>query len=84
MKPISFIIITYNRPGDTLELLQNIQSLNRAAELLEEVIVVNNASTDDYTAVKKYVSDHTNIPFPEPLISVLCNFIIYRQFIPQK
>ncbi|HZX57523.1 MAG TPA: glycosyltransferase family 2 protein [Mucilaginibacter sp.] len=63
MKPISFIIITYNRPGDTLELLQNIQSLDRAPELLEEVIVVNNASTDDYTAVKKYVADNTKIPF---------------------
>jgi GT2 family glycosyltransferase len=63
MKPISFIIITYNRPGDTLELLQNIRSLNRAAELLEEVIVVNNASTDDYTAVKNYINTELSIPF---------------------
>lgn len=62
MKPISFIIITYNRPGDTLELLQNIRSLNRAADLLEEVIIVNNASTDDYTVVKEYIT--YNLPFP--------------------
>ena len=53
MKPLSFIIITYNRPADMFELLQNISSLDRAVDLLEEVIVVNNASTEDYSAVKK-------------------------------
>ncbi len=63
MRPISFIIISYNRPGDTLELLQNIQSLNRAAELLEEVIVVNNASTDDYSVVRNYISNNPSISF---------------------
>jgi glycosyltransferase involved in cell wall biosynthesis len=52
MKPISFIIITYNRANDTLELLQNISSLNSAATLLQDVILVNNASTDDYSEVK--------------------------------
>jgi GT2 family glycosyltransferase len=63
MKPISFIIITYNRPDDTLELLQNIRLLNRAADLLEEVIVVNNASTDDYTIVRQYINAEPSIPF---------------------
>ena len=63
MRPISFIIITYNRPADTLELLQNIQSLNRAAELLEEVIVVNNASTEDYSAVRDHINNSPSISF---------------------
>ncbi|MCU0323007.1 MAG: glycosyltransferase family 2 protein [Chitinophagaceae bacterium] len=63
MKPISFIIITYNRAYDTLELLQNIGSLNGATELLEDVILVNNASTEDYSAVKEYIEDHDYIPF---------------------
>ncbi len=63
MKPISFVIITYNRPADTLELLQNISGLNNAAELLQEVIVVNNASADDYTPVKDYISQTAHIPF---------------------
>lgn len=63
MKPLSFIIITYNRPADMLELLKNISQLDRAAELLEEVIVVNNASTSDYSSVKSYIADHRNIPF---------------------
>jgi len=63
MKPLSFIIITYNRPADTLELLQNISSLNRASELLQDVVVVNNASTADYTEVKNYIKQTDSIPF---------------------
>jgi GT2 family glycosyltransferase len=46
-----------------LELLQNISTLDRAAELLEEVIVVNNASTEDYSAVKNFISSHTLLPY---------------------
>ncbi len=63
MKLLSFIIITYNRPADTLELLQNISTLNRASELLQDVILVNNASTENYDAVKNYVAENTAIPF---------------------
>jgi GT2 family glycosyltransferase len=63
VKPLSFVIITYNRPGDTLELLQNISTLNAAKELLQDVIIVNNASTADYTEVHEYVSLNTDLPF---------------------
>lgn len=63
MKPLSFVIITYNRPADTLELLQNISGLNRASELLQDVIVVNNASADDYSSVKSYIQQTPQIPF---------------------
>ena len=37
MKPLSFIIITYNRPDDMLALARNIAGLEQAAALLEEV-----------------------------------------------
>ncbi len=63
MKPLSFIIITYNRAGDTLELLQNISTLNNAVSFLQEVIVINNASAEDYAEVKKYISETPAIPF---------------------
>jgi GT2 family glycosyltransferase len=63
LKPLSFIIITYNRPADMLELLQNIAQLDAAADLLQEVIVLNNASTEDYAAVKNYIQDKNEIPF---------------------
>ncbi len=57
---MSFVIITYNRPADTLELLQNISELNRANELLQDVILVNNASSEDYSTVKQF--HHPNLP----------------------
>jgi GT2 family glycosyltransferase len=63
VKPLSFIIITFNRPADMLELLQNISGLEQAAELLEEVIVVNNASADDYSRVKNYINSTSSLPF---------------------
>lgn len=63
MKLFSFIIITYNRPADMLELMQNICTLDRAAALLEEVIIVNNCSTADYTAVKEFAAATPSLPF---------------------
>ena len=62
MKPLSFIIITYNRPADMLELMQNISGLEHSLDLLEEIIVVNNASTEDYSQVKDYAST-SPLPF---------------------
>jgi len=46
-----------------LELLQNISNLDSASDLLEEVIVVNNASTDDYTSVKDFINSTPVLPF---------------------
>jgi GT2 family glycosyltransferase len=63
LKPLSFIIITYNRPADMLELAENISQLDRASELLEEVIIVNNCSTDDYSKVRAFVKSTPHIPF---------------------
>jgi GT2 family glycosyltransferase len=63
LKPLSFVIITYNRPADMLELARNIAGMEGVEELLEEVIVVNNASTEDYSDVKKFITDHPHIPF---------------------
>lgn len=44
-----------------LELLQNIIQLQQADKLLEEIIIVNNASTVDYSEVKIFVSGISNI-----------------------
>lgn len=63
MKPLSFVIITYNRPADTLELLQNVSTLNSASQLLQDVVIVNNASADDYSAVKEFIKSTPAIPF---------------------
>ncbi|MFI5130837.1 MAG: glycosyltransferase family 2 protein, partial [Chitinophagales bacterium] len=63
MKPLSFIIITYNRPDDALELLQNIAGLDDAAELLQEIILVNNRSSASYTKVEDYINSQPGFPF---------------------
>ncbi len=52
---IDFVIITYNRPEDCLELLQNIVQLNDAAKLLNKVIVVNNNSPISYAPVEAWI-----------------------------
>ncbi|RYD98014.1 MAG: glycosyltransferase [Sphingobacteriales bacterium] len=62
LKPLSFIIITYNRPADALELLRNIVQLDRAPELLEEVVLVNNASTADYGEVARFAEAQVDVP----------------------
>lgn len=62
MKPFAFIIITYNRPEDTLELLKNIAQLDGADELLEEIVLVNNASTSNYSEVINYINQNRRLP----------------------
>ena len=63
LKSLGFIIITYNRPLDTLELLKNISNLDKASALLQEIIVINNASTEDYSLVKDFISTNPQLPF---------------------
>ncbi|ULQ53788.1 glycosyltransferase family 2 protein [Flavihumibacter fluvii] len=58
MQDISIIIITYNRPGDTLELLQTIEHLHHKMDILKEVILLNNASTSDYAPVVAFINQH--------------------------
>ncbi|RYD95338.1 MAG: glycosyltransferase, partial [Sphingobacteriales bacterium] len=62
MKPLAFIIITYNRPDDALELLRNIEQLEDADKLLQEVIIVNNASTSDYAAIESFANGVRRVP----------------------
>lgn len=63
MKPLSFIIISYNRSADLLELLKNISQLEQAEQLLEEIIVVNNASTESYDVVKSYIKNQVSLAY---------------------
>jgi GT2 family glycosyltransferase len=63
LKPLSFIIITYNRATDILELLQNIVKLEGAHDLLQEIIIVNNASPTSYETVEQFMKDYSKFPF---------------------
>ncbi len=46
-----------------LELLQNIVTLDEADSLLEEVIIVNNASTESYDGIKEFIAQQPDFPF---------------------
>ncbi len=60
-KRISILIITYNRPADLLELLQNISEQKDFDAVIEEILLLNNASTDDYTPVTQFIKQHTEL-----------------------
>ena len=59
---ISIVIITYNRPDDMLELIQNISSLEDQ-DLLADIVIVNNQSTKDYSAVEQLIGQNSHLPF---------------------
>lgn len=62
MKTISIIIISYNRLNDTIDLLNDIAVLNNP-ELLSEVIILNNKSSDDYSAINSFIKRYPKTPF---------------------
>src|SRR5580700_5296805 len=63
MKPLSFVIITYNRPEDMLALARNISGLEGISEWVEEVIIVNNRSTASYQPLEDFIAAHPHTPF---------------------
>jgi GT2 family glycosyltransferase len=63
MKPMSFVIITYNRPEDMLALAQNISGLEGFSEWVEEVVILNNRSTASYQPVEDFIAANPSIPF---------------------
>jgi GT2 family glycosyltransferase len=63
MKPLSFVIITYNRPEDMLELAGNISRLEGLTELVEEIIIVNNQSTLSYQPLEGFIAASPGVPF---------------------
>jgi GT2 family glycosyltransferase len=54
---ISILIITWNRPADLLELLMNLNDQQYKDEVLEEILILNNASTESYREVVDYVNN---------------------------
>jgi GT2 family glycosyltransferase len=63
MKPLSFVIIPYNRPEDMLALAENLSRLEGLDEWVEELIIVNNQSSVSYQPVEDFIASHPAIPF---------------------
>lgn len=63
MKPLSLVIITYNRPDDMLALVENISKLEGLDDLIEEIVIVNNHSSVSYKPVEDFIRQHPTLPF---------------------
>ena len=52
---ISILIITFNRPADVLDLLKDLNKQVYSDDVLEEILILNNASTESYEEVVNYI-----------------------------
>lgn len=59
---LSILIITYNRPEDTLALLANLHRQNNWEQYILEILLLNNASSTDYSIVTGFLHDHPEFP----------------------
>ncbi len=55
---VSILIITYNRAADLLELLKSISEQAHKEDVLEEVLILDNSSSDSYADVTGYIDAH--------------------------
>ena len=60
---LSIVIITYNRPDDVVELAESIKMQKGAAQLLDEVIIVNNQSAVSYQRLEQFIAGNPSLPF---------------------
>jgi GT2 family glycosyltransferase len=56
MLTVSIIIVSYNRSNDALELLKNIADFDNK-HILKNIVVLNNGSTDEYSAVQSFIKE---------------------------
>jgi GT2 family glycosyltransferase len=59
---LSLLVVTFNRPADLLDLLQSVAEQEGAADVLEEMLVLDNGTSVDYTQCWDFVSSHPELP----------------------
>lgn len=59
---ISILIITYNRPEDTLALLENLNTQVELGSHVGEILLLNNHSNTSYHTVTDYLQQHPELP----------------------
>ena len=59
---LSVLVVTFNRPDDLLELLQSVANQEGAAEVLEELLILDNGTSVDYSRCWDFVSQHPELP----------------------
>lgn len=59
---ISILVITFNRPEDTLALLKSIEAQNKPDQYVGEILLLNNNSSDSYEKVEEFIQSQSNLP----------------------
>ena len=59
---ISILIITFNRPIDTMALLESIKSQSELTKYVGEILLLNNDSTIDYSEVEAFIVQNPQLP----------------------
>jgi len=59
---LSILIITYNRAEDTLALIEDLKTQVNLSQHVGEILLLNNASTTDYTVIDQFLQDNPNFP----------------------
>lgn len=60
-RKISILVLTHNRPDDLLLMLQSLALQQDLDNVLEEVLILNNASTQSYKEVTDYIEEHAEL-----------------------
>jgi GT2 family glycosyltransferase len=58
---LSLLIVTFNRPDELLDLLENVAGQQRASELLAETLILDNGTTADYSKVWDFANRHDEL-----------------------
>jgi GT2 family glycosyltransferase len=59
---LSVLVVTFNRPDDLLELLESVADQEGAAEVLDEMLILDNGTSVDYTRCWDFVKRHPELP----------------------
>ena len=58
---VSFVILSYNRPSETIEAVDNVlHFLNHPEDVEIEIIIINNNSSADYSSLEEYIESIEN------------------------
>jgi GT2 family glycosyltransferase len=59
---LSLLVVTFNRPADLFDLLQSVAEQGSAPDVLEEMLILDNGTSVDYTQCWDFVKRHPELP----------------------
>jgi GT2 family glycosyltransferase len=59
---LSLLVVTFNRPDDLLDLLQSVAEQEGVGDVLEEMLILDNGTSVDYTPCWDFVRRHPELP----------------------